>query len=105
MTTDVDPGEFCRGKTERSSFFLVPHEQIQMQVKKHIPRYPNPLIFAFLHFNFLITILVPPFPGKCGSRKIQTTELWLCVSQEARRLAALTGFELCPLCTGLEEKN
>ena len=27
------------------------HEQIQMQVKKHIPRYPNPLIFAFVHFK------------------------------------------------------
>ena len=27
------------------------HEQIQMQVNKHIPRYPNPLIFAFLYFK------------------------------------------------------
>ena len=66
MTTDVDPGEFCRGKTERPSFFLVPHEQIQMQVKKHIPRYPNPLIFAFLHFmnttrenDFIWRLVVP----------------------------------------------
>ena len=42
------------------------HEQIQMQVKKHIPRYPNPLIFAFLHFmnttrenDFIWRLVVP----------------------------------------------